>query len=73
MGRLYLRYQSKFGFAERWAAAEISQSVRVLPDLEQYVLTSKKKKHGQLLCLEVDAIYLDFGDVFDKVPKAKVP
>ena len=35
MGRLYLRYQSHFGFAERWAAAEISQIVRVLPDLEQ--------------------------------------
>jgi len=35
LGRLYLRYQSKLGFAERWAAVEISQNVRVLPDLEQ--------------------------------------
>ena len=35
MGRLFLRYQSKLGFAERWAAAEISETVRVLPDLEQ--------------------------------------
>jgi uncharacterized protein (DUF58 family) len=35
LGRLFLRYQSQVGFAERWAAAEISQTVRVLPDLEQ--------------------------------------
>jgi len=35
VGRLYLRYQSKFAFAERWAAVGISQTVRVLPDLEQ--------------------------------------
>src|SRR5215472_8693574 len=35
LGRLYLRYQGKLGFAERWAAVEISQSIRVLPDLEQ--------------------------------------
>ena len=35
LGRLFLRYQSELGFAERWAAAEISQVVRVLPDLEQ--------------------------------------
>jgi uncharacterized protein (DUF58 family) len=35
MGRLFLRYQSKFGFAERWAAAELSQKVRVFPDLEE--------------------------------------
>jgi uncharacterized protein (DUF58 family) len=35
LGRLFLRYQSQLGFAERWAAAEISQTVRVLPDLEQ--------------------------------------
>jgi uncharacterized protein (DUF58 family) len=35
MGRLFLRYQSKLGFAERWASADISQTVRVLPDLEQ--------------------------------------
>lgn len=35
LGRLYLRYQTKLGFAERWAVVEISQIVRVLPDLEQ--------------------------------------
>jgi uncharacterized protein (DUF58 family) len=35
LGRLFLRYQSKFGFAERWAAAELSQTIRVFPDLEE--------------------------------------
>ena len=35
LGRLFLRYQSNWGFAERWVAAEIEQTVRVLPDLEQ--------------------------------------
>jgi uncharacterized protein (DUF58 family) len=35
MGRLFLRYQSHLGFAERWVSVEISQTVRVLPDLEQ--------------------------------------
>src|SRR5215472_5592832 len=35
MGRLFLRCQTRFGFAERWAVAEISQTVRVLPDLQQ--------------------------------------
>jgi uncharacterized protein (DUF58 family) len=35
IGRFFLRYQSKLGFAERWAVADISQTVRVLPDLEQ--------------------------------------
>jgi uncharacterized protein (DUF58 family) len=35
LGRLFIRYQSQLGFAERWAAAELSQAVRVLPDLEQ--------------------------------------
>ena len=35
MGQLFLRYQSQLGFAERWAAVEISQTIRVLPDLEQ--------------------------------------
>jgi uncharacterized protein (DUF58 family) len=33
--RLFLRYRSRLGFAERWAVALISQTVRVLPDLEQ--------------------------------------
>jgi uncharacterized protein (DUF58 family) len=35
LGRLFLRYQSRLGFAERWASVEISQTVRVLPDMEQ--------------------------------------
>jgi uncharacterized protein (DUF58 family) len=48
VGRLFLRYRSRFGFAERWTAAEISQVVRVLPDLEQarqhalYLIRSKQ-------------------------------
>src|SRR6202162_4728876 len=32
MGRLFVRYQTRFGFAEQWAVAEISQTGRVLPD-----------------------------------------
>ena len=35
LGRVFLRYQSNLGLAERWASADISQTVRVLPDLEQ--------------------------------------
>src|ERR1035438_2864502 len=35
IGRLFLRYQTPLGIAERWAVADLSQSVRVLPDLEQ--------------------------------------
>lgn len=35
LGRLFLRYQSWLGFAQRWAVAEIAQTVRVLPDIEQ--------------------------------------
>ncbi len=35
LGKLFLRYQSTWGFAERWAAVDIPQTVRVLPDLEQ--------------------------------------
>src|SRR6266481_628554 len=35
VGRLFIRYQSKLAFAQRWAAADISQTVRVLPDLQQ--------------------------------------
>jgi len=48
MGRLFVRYQSRFGFAERWTAAQISQKVRVLPDLEEarrhalYLIRSKQ-------------------------------
>jgi uncharacterized protein (DUF58 family) len=35
VGRLFLRYQTSLGIAERWAVADLSQSVRVLPDMEQ--------------------------------------
>lgn len=35
LGRLFLRYQSWLGLAQRWAVSEISQTVRVLPDIEQ--------------------------------------
>jgi uncharacterized protein (DUF58 family) len=35
LGKLFLRYQSNWGFAERWAVVDIPQTVRVLPDLEQ--------------------------------------
>jgi uncharacterized protein (DUF58 family) len=35
LGNFYLRYQSALRLAERWAVAETSASVRVLPNLEQ--------------------------------------
>jgi uncharacterized protein (DUF58 family) len=35
VGRLFVRYQSALRLAERWAVAETSASVRVLPNLEQ--------------------------------------
>jgi uncharacterized protein (DUF58 family) len=35
LGRLYVRYQSWLGLAQRWAVAEIAETVRVFPDLEQ--------------------------------------
>lgn len=34
LGRLFLRYQSIFKFAERWAVADLSQTICVVPDLE---------------------------------------
>jgi uncharacterized protein (DUF58 family) len=34
LGAVYLRYQSGSHFAERWARAELKQTVRVFPDLE---------------------------------------
>jgi uncharacterized protein (DUF58 family) len=48
MGRVFLRYQSRLGFAQRWAVADLSQKVRVLPDLEEarhhalYLIRSKQ-------------------------------
>ena len=35
LGKIYLRYQSALRLAERWAVADTSASVRVLPNLEQ--------------------------------------
>lgn len=35
LGGAYLRYQSSAGFAERWARAEIPQTIRVFPDIEE--------------------------------------
>ncbi|HLW51227.1 MAG TPA: DUF58 domain-containing protein [Candidatus Angelobacter sp.] len=35
LGAAYLRYQSRAGFAERWARAGLEQTVRVFPDLEE--------------------------------------
>jgi uncharacterized protein (DUF58 family) len=35
IGKFYLRYQTAMRLAERWAVAETSASVRVLPNLEQ--------------------------------------
>jgi uncharacterized protein (DUF58 family) len=48
IGRLFVRYRTWLGLAERWAAAPIAQTVRVLPDLEQarqqalYLIRSKQ-------------------------------
>jgi uncharacterized protein (DUF58 family) len=35
LGRIFLRYQSLLGLAERWAVAETQQTIRVLPNLKQ--------------------------------------
>jgi uncharacterized protein (DUF58 family) len=35
LGQVYFRYQSPAGFAERWARADLSQTIRVFPDLEE--------------------------------------
>lgn len=35
LGRIFLRYQSPLGLAERWAVAETRQTIRVLPNLEE--------------------------------------
>src|SRR2546423_6702709 len=35
LGGAYLRYQSPARFAERWARADLKQSIRVYPDLEE--------------------------------------
>ncbi len=35
LGRVFLRYQSPLRLAERWAAADLTQTVRVYPNLEE--------------------------------------
>jgi uncharacterized protein (DUF58 family) len=35
LGGVYFRYQSPAQFAERWARADVSQTIRVFPDLEE--------------------------------------
>jgi uncharacterized protein (DUF58 family) len=35
LGAAYLRYQSSARFAERWARADLAQTIRVFPDLEE--------------------------------------
>lgn len=61
IGRLFVRYQSQLGFAERWSLIDLAQTVRILPDLEQarqqalYLIRSRqvemerrrKKRRGQ--------------------------
>ena len=47
-GNLFVRYRSALGFAERWALARLTQTVRVLPDLVEakdqalYLIRSKQ-------------------------------
>jgi len=35
LGRLYLRYQSPLRLAERWTSADLSQTIRIYPNLEE--------------------------------------
>jgi uncharacterized protein (DUF58 family) len=48
LGRLFVRYRSAMGLATRWTVANLAQTVRVLPDLEQarqqalYLIRSKQ-------------------------------
>jgi uncharacterized protein (DUF58 family) len=35
LGKAYLRYQTAAHFAERWAVADLKQSIRIFPDLEE--------------------------------------
>jgi uncharacterized protein (DUF58 family) len=35
LGSAYLRYQSAARFAERWARADLAQTIRIFPDLEE--------------------------------------
>jgi uncharacterized protein (DUF58 family) len=53
MGKAYLRYRSFWGLAERWAVADLSQTVTVFPDLvrarEQavYLTRNRRDEMGQ--------------------------
>lgn len=53
MGRLYFRYRGALGFAERWAEADLAQTVRVLPDLSRasqyalYLIRSRQVEMGR--------------------------
>jgi len=48
MGRVFVRYESKLGFAQKRAVADVAQMVRVLPDLDEarhqalYLIRSKQ-------------------------------
>ena len=52
-GRLFFRYRGPLGFAERWAVADLSQIVRVLPDLGRagqyalYLIRSRQVEMGR--------------------------
>ena len=35
LGGIYFRYHSMAGFAERWARADLGQTIRIFPDLEE--------------------------------------
>lgn len=35
LGEVYFRYHSAAGFAERWARADLAQTIRIFPDLEE--------------------------------------
>lgn len=35
LGQVYFRYESPAGFAQRWARADLRQTIRVFPDLEE--------------------------------------
>ena len=35
IGKLYVRYRTSLGMAERWATANLNQTIRVLPSIEQ--------------------------------------
>ena len=68
LGRIFLRYQSPLGLAERWAVAETQQTVRVLPNLEQarrqtlYLIRSrqvdleKRRRHQRGIGREFDSL-----------------